>query len=96
MLKSIAVAAIAVASLSLTSAAFANVNVNVNVSSWKKHHHHHVAQLDAPRHPKAAKVYYSGAYAHVARDNGATHIWAYPGVSVFVGSGGGVSVNIGF
>ena len=45
---------------------------------------------------KGSQVYYSGTYANVYRDNGATYVHAYHGVSVYVGQGGGVHVSVGF
>jgi hypothetical protein len=80
---------LATAGLALAPAAVAHSYVSVNVDGvWVKHKHRHVAQGD--------KVYTSGTYAKVWRRGGATYVHAYPGVRVFVGSAGGVSVSLGF
>ena len=98
MFKSILTTAVlTVAGLSFAAGASAHSLVNVNVDGvWVKVRHHRVAQLQMPKRRVAQRVYYSGDYAHVSRRAGATYVYAYPGVRVFVGHGGGVSVSIGF
>lgn len=98
MLKTIAaVAVLAIAGGAIAPAAFADVSVNVGVGSDGTYKHkHHVALADPAPVRKHAHVYYSGDYAYVARDNGATIVHAYPGVDVFVGAGGSVSVNVAY
>jgi hypothetical protein len=86
---------ISLAVLVAAPAAFADVAVNVNADGYKHHRHHRVV-AEAPRRHRHSNVYYNGDYAYVARDNGATIVHAYPGVDVFVGAGGGVSVNVGY
>jgi len=97
MLKTIVTAAaLALAGLIAAPAAFADVSVNVNGDgNWYRHHRHHAA-VAVKSHSGHGHVYYDGAYAHVSRDNGATIVHAYPGVDVYVGAGGGVSVNVGY
>ena len=72
------------------SAATADVNVVV------KTHHRHAVVVEAAGGGKHHHVYYTGEHAYVAKDGGATIVHAYPGVDVFVGSGGNVSVNVGY
>jgi len=80
------------AGFAMAPAASANAVVVVNGTSyWQAHHSHRWLAAQSGRH-----VYYDGAYANVSRDNGATIVHAYPGVDVFVGANGGVSVNIGY
>lgn len=96
MMKTLfAAGVIGLAGLVAAPAAFADVAVNVDVNGYKHHRHVH-AVAEAPRRHLHSHVYYNGDYAYVARDNGATIVPAYPGVDVFVGAGGGVSVNVGY
>jgi len=99
MLKlTIAATVLGLASLIAVPAALADVSVNVDTNSYGylHRHHHHVVVAEAVHRHRHGHVYYNGDYAYVSRDNGATFVHAYPGVEVLVGSGGGVSVNVGY
>jgi hypothetical protein len=87
--------AMAVASLMIATAAIAHNSVSVNVAAGDDWRNQKIAHR-APKHPAAKRTYYSGAYASVARADGATYVHAYPGVRVYVGAGGDVDVSIGF
>lgn len=88
--RALTVAAMAAASLTNVPTASAHEG-----TYWQHHRHVHVAYATPARHHRH-HVYYSGTYANVSRDDGSTTVYAYPGVSVFVGAGGGVSVSVGF
>jgi len=83
-------------SAAIAPAAMADVPVAVGQGNgWHGHQARH-RLADATRRHGPEAIYYSGAYASVSRDNGATIIHAYPGVDVYVGGEGGVNVSVGY
>ena len=78
---------------------YSGYGVYVNVNG---HHHvrrHAVRYLYAhPRHyyTYADGYQYPGYHSYVRHYHGSTYAYGAPGVSVFVGSGGGLSVSVGF
>ena len=108
MLRTTILTAATLVALSLTAPAalagtyvYNGYGVHVNVNG---HHHmrRHAVQYVTVR-PRHNHIYYAsngyqypGYHSYIRHYEGSTYAYGYPGVSVFIGSGGGLSVSVGF